>query len=145
MSWNGGRREWIFDSLTRADQGSSPSDGSYLSNLDGLPVRIVEADLTMSGADGSRIRDTYRLITALTDHARSPGGRSTSRTSQPPTRRQRIRAIMSADPHRTWSGKELAERLQVKPRHLLTRLAGWTRLGFLTRTGAGTYALDTPP
>src|SRR5439155_16206308 len=27
-------------------------DGSYLSCLDGLPVRIVEADLTMTGADG---------------------------------------------------------------------------------------------
>ncbi len=29
-------------------------DGSYLSSLDGLRVRIVEAELTMRGADGSR-------------------------------------------------------------------------------------------
>jgi DNA-binding IclR family transcriptional regulator len=53
--------------------------------------------------------------------------------------------IMSADPRRTWSGSKLAKQLQVKPRNLLTQLAEWTRLGFLTRTGAGTYALDTPP
>src|SRR5262249_29743109 len=31
------------------------ADGSYLSCLDGLEVRIVEADLTMRGADGSRV------------------------------------------------------------------------------------------
>jgi Transposase DDE domain len=43
-------------------------DGSYLSELDGLRVRIIEADLTMSGADGSRVRDRYRLITTLLDH-----------------------------------------------------------------------------
>ena len=53
--------------------------------------------------------------------------------------------IMSADPGRAWSGRELAERLQITPRSLLTQLAEWARLGFLIRTGAGTYALDTPP
>ncbi len=42
-------------------------DGSYLSCLDGLPVRIIEADLAMTGADGSRVHDRYRLITTLTD------------------------------------------------------------------------------
>ena len=31
-------------------------DGSYLSCLDGLAVRIIEADVTMTGADGSRVR-----------------------------------------------------------------------------------------
>ena len=30
-------------------------DGSYLSDLDGLDVRIIEADLTVTGADGSRV------------------------------------------------------------------------------------------
>ena len=30
-------------------------DGSYLSCLDGLPVRIIEADVAMTGADGSRV------------------------------------------------------------------------------------------
>jgi Insertion element 4 transposase N-terminal/Transposase DDE domain len=47
-------------------------DGSYLSHLDGLKVRIIEATLTMTGADGSRVRDSYRLITTLMDHRRFP-------------------------------------------------------------------------
>ena len=47
-------------------------DGSYLSCLDGLKVRIIEATLTMTGADGSRVRDGYRLITTLMDHRRFP-------------------------------------------------------------------------
>jgi Insertion element 4 transposase N-terminal/Transposase DDE domain len=280
-------------------------DGSYLSCLDGLPVRIIEADLTMTGADGSRVHDRYRLITTLTDHRRYPAetlvrlyherweietaylalrhtlldghvlrsgdrpgleqetwalltvyqllrmamvtavetrpgidpdrasfttameaardqltaargicpdgpasppgaigtavlatllpnrrprynarkvksgtsrylnrddGRpqtsttitalditlhtppidprrahSTPSRPQPPTRRQRVTAIMNTDPHRAWNGTELANQLQVKPRNLLTQLAEWARLGFLNRTGAGTYALNTPP
>jgi hypothetical protein len=47
-------------------------DGSYLSDLDGLAVRIIEADVTITGSDGSRTGDTYRLITTLTDHDRYP-------------------------------------------------------------------------
>ena len=47
-------------------------DGSYLSRLDGLAVRIIEADVAMTGADGSRIADRYRLITTLTDHRAFP-------------------------------------------------------------------------
>jgi hypothetical protein len=47
-------------------------DGSYLSCLDGLAVRIIEADVVMTGADGSRAGDRYRLITTLTDHRRYP-------------------------------------------------------------------------
>jgi hypothetical protein len=47
-------------------------DGSCLSDLDGLPVRIIEADLAVTGADGSRVADSYRLITTLTDHRRYP-------------------------------------------------------------------------
>ena len=53
--------------------------------------------------------------------------------------------IKSQSTAAVWSGKELAEQLQVKPRNLLTQLGEWTRLGFLTRTGNGTYALNTPP
>jgi len=48
------------------------SDGSYLSCMDGLPVRIIEADLTVTGADGSHVGDRYRLVTTLTDHHRFP-------------------------------------------------------------------------
>jgi len=54
-------------------------------------------------------------------------------------------AIMNTNPARDWSGSELAMHLQVKPRNLPTQLAEWARLGFLTRTGLGTYALNTPP
>jgi hypothetical protein len=52
--------------------------------------------------------------------------------------------IMNTGPGRDWSGSDLAGHLQVKPRNLLTQLAEWARLGFLTRTGPGTYALNTP-
>ena len=54
------------------------SDGSYLSVLGGLKVRIVEADLVMTGADGSRVGDRYRLITTLLDHHRHPAGELTA-------------------------------------------------------------------
>jgi transposase IS4-like protein/DDE family transposase len=282
-------------------------DGSYLSCLDGLRVRIIEADLTTTGADGSRVGDRYRLITTLLDHHRYPavelirlyherweiesaylalrhtilGGavlrsgdqpgieqeiwalltlyqllrtamvtavetrpgtdpdrasfttalqaardqliaahgihpdnpvdplgtigravlatllptrrprysarkvkcatsrylnRHDDRPSRPttitaititlhtppidptpphnatkptttttPTRRQRVMTIMNNNPHHTWNGRELAIQLHIKPRNLLTQLAEWTRLGILTRTSKGNYALDTPP
>jgi hypothetical protein len=284
-------------------------DGSYLSCLDGQEVRIIEADLTVTGADGSRVRERYRLVTTLLDHHRfpaadliglyherweiesaylglrhtlldghvlrsgdrpgleqeiwalltlyqllrmaivtaaetSPGtnpdrasfttaretareeltaargicpdgpadlpgviGRAvlatllparrarysarkvkcatsrylnrddgrpatataitaidiavhtppvdrrprkprrdpnTPRSPEPATRRHRIVELMNAHPDRGWSGKELAQQLQIPARNMLTQLAEWTRLGFLTRTGAGIYALATP-
>jgi hypothetical protein len=50
------------------------SDGSFLSNLQGLPVRIIDAELTVTGTDGSRVHDRYRLITTLLDHHRHPAG-----------------------------------------------------------------------
>jgi hypothetical protein len=40
--------------------------------MDGLDVRIIEADRTMTGADGSRVRARYRLVTTLLDHRRFP-------------------------------------------------------------------------
>ena len=49
-------------------------DGSYMSCLGELEVRIIEADIAMSGADGTRIADSYRLITTLTDHRAFPAG-----------------------------------------------------------------------
>ncbi|MGH3339033.1 MAG: IS4 family transposase, partial [Propionibacteriaceae bacterium] len=48
------------------------SDGSFLSELAGLTVRIIDAEVTVSGADGSRVRDRYRLITTLLDHHNHP-------------------------------------------------------------------------
>src|SRR6266498_1056390 len=78
-------------------------------------------------------------------HSRHCAHHNTARRPQPPTRRQRVTAIMNTDPHRGWRGRELAQQLQVKPRILLTQLAEWTRLGLLTRTSAGTYTLAAPP
>jgi hypothetical protein len=49
-------------------------DGSYLSETDGLAVRVIEAVLDVHGADGSRLGDTYRLVTTLLDHRRYPAG-----------------------------------------------------------------------
>jgi hypothetical protein len=49
-------------------------DGSYLSHLGGLAVRIIEASVTVTGADGSRVRGSYRLITTLLDWRRYPAG-----------------------------------------------------------------------
>ena len=49
-------------------------DGSYLSRIDGLRVRIVEAGLDVHGADGTRLGDSYRLITTLLDWRRCPAG-----------------------------------------------------------------------
>jgi hypothetical protein len=67
-----------------------------------------------------------------------------SRPGQPPTRRQRITQIITSQPPREWSGRELAQLLGVKPRNMHTQLGEWTKLGFFTRTGHGTYALNTP-
>jgi hypothetical protein len=284
-------------------------DGSYLSDLGGLAVRIIEASLTVTGADGSRVRDAYRLITTLTDHCRFPAAavvrlyherweiesayfalrhtllqgrvlrsgdrpgleqetwalltlyqllrmamvtavetrpgtdpdrasfttameaakdqltaaagvcpdgpadlpgvigravlatllparrlrfsarkvkcatarylnrdddrpahpatitaidiaistppvdlkpgrtrrdRSTPRPPRPATRRERVTAIITSQPPRDWSGHDLAVLLGVKPRNMLTQLGEWARLGFFTRTGFGTYRLNTP-
>ena len=77
---------------------------------------------------------------------RRPHRRTSTRTGpQPPTRRQLITAIITSQPPRDWAGHELAVLLQVKPRHMLTQLGEWSRLGFFTRTGFGTYRLNTPP
>jgi hypothetical protein len=46
-------------------------DGSYESRLDKLTVRIIEADVTVTGADGSLVHDRYRLVTTLLNHQRS--------------------------------------------------------------------------
>jgi hypothetical protein len=63
---------------------------------------------------------------------------------RPPTRQERITAIITSQPPRDWSGHELASLLGVKPRNMLTQLGQWARLGFFTRTGFGTYRLNTP-
>jgi hypothetical protein len=70
--------------------------------------------------------------------------RTTPRLPRLPTRRERITAIITSQPPRDWSGHDLAILLGVKPRNMLTQLGQWARLGFFTRTGFGTYRLNTP-
>jgi hypothetical protein len=50
-------------------------DGSYLSQIGGLDVRIIDATVTVAGADGSHCGDRCRLITTLLDHRRYPAAR----------------------------------------------------------------------
>src|SRR5205814_3772916 len=64
--------------------------------------------------------------------------------SCPGSRRDQVTRIMAGQPGQDWSGGELAGRLGVKPPNLLTQLAEWTRLGFLSKTGRGRYALPGP-
>ncbi len=96
---------------------------------------------------------TVTAITAIDVTVRTPplsAGRprrytpARPRPPQPPTRRELITAIITSQPPRAWSGHELALRLHVKPRNMLTQLGEWAKLGFFTRTGFGTYALNTP-
>ena len=70
--------------------------------------------------------------------------RTTPAPPRPPTRQERITAIITSQPPRDWSGHELALLLGVKPRNMLTQLSEWARLGFFTRTGFGIYRLNTP-
>jgi hypothetical protein len=64
---------------------------------------------------------------------------------RPPTRRDKVTALLSTEPRRAWTGAALAETLQIPKHNMLTQLAEWTRLGFITRTHAGSYALNPPP
>ena len=67
--------------LVRGTASRSPAvlarlpDGSYLSRAGQLDVRIIEADVTVAGADGSQLRQRYRLITTLADYRRYPAHR----------------------------------------------------------------------
>jgi hypothetical protein len=98
-----------------------------------LPAAIAAIDITLHTpplAAGAPGRARYS--------ARTP------RPDQPPTRRQRITEIITSQPPREWSGRELAQLLGVKPRNMHTQLGEWAKLGFFTRTGYGTYTLNTP-
>lgn len=48
-------------------------DGSITSLIGGVPVRIIEALITVTGADGSRRSEHYRLVTTLLDPEHYPG------------------------------------------------------------------------
>lgn len=48
------------------------ADGSFLSVIAGVPVRVITATVTVTCADGSTHRGEYRLVTTLTDVRRHP-------------------------------------------------------------------------
>jgi hypothetical protein len=83
------------------------------------------------------------LPTPTIDASWRPRFRRRTNPQTGPTRRERVTQLMESDLPRPWRGRELADYLGVKPRNMLTQLAEWTRLGFLTRTDAGTYTLPT--
>jgi len=90
-------------------------------------------------------------ITILAPPPDRPAARSCARKNhpleprphqpRPGTRRDKITQIMASEPGRDWPGRELAARLGVPPRNMLTQLAEWTRLGLLAKTNPGRYAL----
>jgi hypothetical protein len=94
-------------------------------------------------------------IAAIDITVRTPPPRTPTSTRRPhrrtsvfgprrPTRRELITAIITSQPPRDWTPRELARMLNVHPRHLATQLREWSLLGFFTRTGLGTYRLNTP-
>jgi hypothetical protein len=50
-------------------------DGSFLSVLAGLKVRIIDAEVIATLADGRHVQGRYRLVTTLTDHRADPAER----------------------------------------------------------------------
>jgi len=66
------------------------------------------------------------------------------RPPRPPTRRQKITTIITSQPPRDWTPRELARLLGVHPRPQATQHREWSLLGFFTHTGLGTYRLNTP-
>ncbi|HET9565388.1 MAG TPA: IS4 family transposase [Mycobacterium sp.] len=83
------------------------------------------------------------LHTPSVDTTWRPRLRRPRNANAAPTRREIITTLMQDDPGRPWRGRELADKLAINARNMLTQLAEWTRLGFLTRTDAGTYKLPT--
>ncbi len=59
-------------SSRRLPVGAVLPDGSYLTRIAGLILRVIEAQITVTGADGSRVCGVYRLLTTLTDHRTDP-------------------------------------------------------------------------
>jgi hypothetical protein len=47
-------------------------DGSYLTRIGDLSLRVIEAEVRSCTADGGVFGGTYRLLTTLTDHSSDP-------------------------------------------------------------------------
>jgi Transposase DDE domain len=50
-------------------------DGSWLTRIAGLNLRVIDAVITVTGTDGTVITGAYRLFTTLTDHRTDPAAR----------------------------------------------------------------------
>ncbi|WP_406707875.1 IS4 family transposase [Streptomyces halobius] len=48
------------------------ADGSYLTLLGGLRLRVIEADITVTLRNGDRVHDRYRLVTTLLEPGSDP-------------------------------------------------------------------------
>jgi hypothetical protein len=104
----------------------------YLNRDDGRPAHpatITAIDIAISTPPLDLKPGRTRRERNTPSRPRPPG---------PPTRRERITAIITSHPPQDWSGHELAVLLGVKPRNMLTQLGEWARLGFFTRTGFNT-------
>ena len=152
--------------MTRLSAPTGPAD------LTGVTGRAVLTTLMLAGGPGSApVRSNapppaistgderpqaVTVITAITvsvapAHRHQPQPTPTSPPDLPPARpatahspRHDHRHITDQPP-RDWSGHELAVLLGVKPCNMLTQFGEWSRLGFFTHTGFGTYRLNTPP
>jgi hypothetical protein len=47
-------------------------DGSYLTKIAGLKLRVIEAKIEVTGADGTTVTGLWRLVTTLTGHRTDP-------------------------------------------------------------------------
>jgi len=47
-------------------------DGSYLTRIGSLSLRVIDAQITVTGADSTVVTGVYRLVTTLTDHRTDP-------------------------------------------------------------------------
>jgi hypothetical protein len=47
-------------------------DGSWLTRIAGLQLRVIDAVITVTGTDGTVVTGTYRLFTTLLDHRTDP-------------------------------------------------------------------------
>jgi hypothetical protein len=47
-------------------------DGSYLTRINGVRLRVIDAQVTVTTSDGMRLGGQYRLATTLLDHRRYP-------------------------------------------------------------------------
>ncbi|MBV8992780.1 MAG: IS4 family transposase [Pseudonocardiales bacterium] len=105
-------------------------------NITAIDIAVHTSPLHPAATASTQLRHPFR-------HRQPAPSKPT--TPLVPTRRQLVTAILLSQPRRDWHGFELANKLHIKQHNLRTQLAEWARLGFIRRTGTGTYTLDDPP